>query len=350
MRIFKDYLKENIRIFCWMAVSMLILFLSLWAEGFSVRDSWYIVFLELAIWGTAGVAGFVRYFRKRKQLMRADGAIGYDLSMLPETDSPLEKSYQGLLSELLERKKDQEYSFTLQKKDQLDYYSLWVHQIKTPIAGMRLLLQAQRDGFFAEAAGEAGYKEEETKDAMDWNSRMGLELTRVEQYVGLVLSYLRMEDMGKDLVLRKCCLDAVVRKTAKRFSREFCYRKVSLTIKPFTATALTDEKWLSLVLEQLLMNALKYTQEDGHVWIYLEEEKLVIEDDGIGIRAEDLPRVFEKGFTGYNGREEKRSTGIGLYLCKSIMDKLNHSLTITSEAGKGTKVVLDLAREPLWTE
>ncbi len=350
MRIFIDYIKENIRILCWIVVSAFILFLSLWAEGAAASDSWYTVSLELAVWGCACAAGFIRYWKKRKILTRAEKSLGYDLSSLPETSSPLEKVYQEFLSELQAQKQDQEYKALLQRKDQLDYYSLWVHQIKTPIAGMRLLLQAQRDGLLALAASGKEAPEADTEEAVDWNSRMGLELTRVEQYVGLVLSYLRMEDMGKDLVLRKCSLDALVKKTAKRFAREFCCRKISLEVKPFTLTVLTDEKWLELVLEQVLMNALKYTSKDGHVRIYLEKEKLVIEDDGIGIRSEDLPRVFEKGFTGYNGREEKRSTGIGLYLCKCIMDKLNHNLTIQSEAGIGTKVIFDLTRETLWTE
>ena len=115
---------------------------------------------------------------------------------------------------------------------------------------------------------------------------------------------------------------------------------------------MTDEKWFLLVLEQLLSNALKYTGQ-GTISIYMEpgpEEVLVIEDTGIGIQAEDLPRIFEKGFTGYNGRKDKKSTGIGLYLCKSICDKLNHGLSAESEVGRGTTIRLYLHRELLVTE
>ena len=123
---------------------------------------------------------------------------------------------------------------------------------------------------------------------------------------------------------------------------EMCIR--DRVYEPIQETVLTDEKWLSFVLEQLLSNALKYT-ENGSVHIYKKGQILVVEDTGIGIREEDLPRIFERGFTGYNGRNDKKSTGIGLYLCKSVMDKLQHGLWLESEAGKGTRACMDLSRE-----
>ena len=104
---------------------------------------------------------------------------------------------------------------------------------------------------------------------------------------------------------------------------------------------LTDAKWLLFVIEQLLSNALKYTNE-GHISIYTEGKVLVVADTGIGICAEDLPRVFEKGFTGYNGREDKKSTGIGLYLCRRICEKPGHKISISSEKGHGTSVRIDM--------
>ena len=122
-----------------------------------------------------------------------------------------------------------------------------------------------------------------------------------------------------------------------------------LDYRPVERIVLTDEKWLEFVTEQILSNALKYTKNGGEIRICLEEKRgrecLVIEDNGIGIQAEDLPRVFEKGFTGYNGRADKKSTGIGLYLCKKIMDKMGHKIWIDSEVGKGTRVYLELTRK-----
>ena len=134
-----------------------------------------------------------------------------------------------------------------------------------------------------------------------------------------------------------------------KFARIFIGKKLSLEYQEVSETVLTDEKWLGFVLGQILSNALKYTKK-GKISIYMSKSRphtLVIEDTGIGIRAEDLPRVFEKGFTGYNGREENRSTGIGLYLCGKIMKRLDHGIRIESELGKGTKVFLELGRKKM---
>ena len=120
-------------------------------------------------------------------------------------------------------------------------------------------------------------------------------------------------------------------------------KKISLDFQPTNYKVLTDEKWLVFVIEQLLSNAIKYTNK-GKISIYpLEDKKLVIEDTGIGISKEDIPRIFDKGFTGYNGRTDKKATGLGLYLCKNILDKLSHKISIESEVGVKTKVILDLA-------
>ena len=113
---------------------------------------------------------------------------------------------------------------------------------------------------------------------------------------------------------------------------------------------LTDEKWLAFVFEQLLSNALKYTPSGGRIRVYGDGDTLVIADTGIGIQPEDLPRVFENGFTGFNGREDKKSTGIGLYLCRQVLDRLNHNISIASRPGEGTLVRLDLSRQRLKTE
>lgn len=176
-----------------------------------------------------------------------------------------------------------------------------------------------------------------------------MELFKTEQYVEMVLSYLRMEDMSSDLVLQWYSLDEIVRQAVKKYSTLFIMKKLPLEYRKCEGMVLTDEKWLVFVIEQLLSNALKYTTE-GKIMIYREEGesgRLVIEDTGIGIQEEDLPRIFEKGFTGYNGRQDKKSTGIGLYLCKSICDKLNHGITVESEVGRGSRVYLSLKRRNL---
>ena len=144
---------------------------------------------------------------------------------------------------------------------------------------------------------------------------MKMEVFRIEQYVDMVLQYLRLDSTAKDLVLQRCQLDAVVRQTVRKYAKLFILKKIQLVFQETKWEVLSDEKWLCFLLEQLLSNALKYTPEGGKISIFLDgETNLVIADTGIGIAPEDLPRVFEKGFTGNNGRMDKKPTGIALPL------------------------------------
>lgn len=247
-----------------------------------------------------------------------------------------EQDYQNIIKNLKEQNGELKSQERIFKQEMSDYYSMWVHQIKTPIAAMHVLQQIL----------EEEYPEQK------YIKEIKLELFKIEQYVEMVLTYLRMGEMSGDLKFEKYSLDAIVRQVIRKYSQIFILRKIHLQYAKTSQCIVTDEKWLQFVLEQVLSNALKYTKDGGMIFSYTEEKEnkkcLVIEDSGIGIWAEDLPRVFEKGFTGYNGRADKKSTGIGLYMCKKIMERLNHQIWIESEIDKGTKVYLDLAREE-WT-
>lgn len=247
-----------------------------------------------------------------------------------------EQDYQNIIKNLKEQNSELKSQERIFKQEMSDYYSMWVHQIKTPIAAMHVLQQTL----------EEEYPEQK------YIKEIKLELFKIEQYVEMVLTYLRMGEMSGDLKFEKYSLDAIVRQVIRKYSQMFILRKIHLQYAKTSQYIVTDEKWLQFVLEQVLSNALKYTKDGGMIFIYTEEKEnkkcLVIEDSGIGIQAEDLPRVFEKGFTGYNGRADKKSTGIGLYMCKKIMERLNHQIWIESEVDKGTKVYLALAREE-WT-
>ena len=210
-----------------------------------------------------------------------------------------------------------------------DYYSLWAHQIKTPIAAMDLLLQ---------------------EDGSPHRGELEMELLKIGQYVEMVLSYLRLDSDSTDYVLREYPLDDILRQAVRKFAKMFILKKITLDFQETGKTVLTDEKWLLFVVEQVLSNALKYTPAGGTIRIYGDGVTVVIADNGIGIREEDQARVFEKGFTGYNGRADKKSTGIGLYLCRQVMDRLNHSISLTSRPGQGTLVRLDLSRESRMVE
>ena len=211
-----------------------------------------------------------------------------------------------------------------------DYYAAWVHQIKAPIAVMKILLQQQ-----------------DTRE----NRELSAELFRVEQYVEMALSYIRLGEGASDLVIRECDLDEIIRKTVRKYAGQFIRRKIRLVYDGTDMKALTDEKWLSFILEQLLSNAVKYTPEGGTVTIAADRcRRISVTDTGIGIAPEDLPRIFEKGYTGYNGRLDKKSTGIGLYLCRQAADRLGHRLTAASEPGRGSCFTVDLDNYPLQAE
>ena len=179
--------------------------------------------------------------------------------------------------------------------------------------------------------------------------RLTAELGRVDRYVEMVLAYLRLDSAATDYVLREYDLDPILRSAVKKFSGEFIDRRLALDLRPTGLRVLTDEKWLSFVLEQLLSNALKYTPE-GKISVYGEGQTLCITDTGMGIAPEDLPRVFEPGYTGLNGRQDKHASGLGLYLCRRVCRNLGHGIALESEPGRGTTVRLDLSRRGLRAE
>ena len=269
------------------------------------------------------VLSFVRFWRKHKILRKMEEAIFVTAEYLPETTTLIEEDYQHLIQRLGRENRQRQAAADSMLEDLTSYYTLWVHQIKTPIAAMDLLLQA----------------------GPDRATEMEIELQKIAQYVDMVLQYLRLDSTAKDLVLQRCHLDAVVRQTVRKYAKLFILKKIQLVFQETKWEVLSDEKWLCFLLEQLLSNALKYTPEGGKISIFLEgETNLVIADTGIGIAPEDLPRVFEKGFTGNNGRMDKKATGIGLYLCRRVTNLLGHTISIASEPGVGTQVRLGLGR------
>ena len=281
----------------------------------------YAYVLCLALGLVLFALGYGRFLRRHRELERLLLQVREQVLPLPPPRGLLEEDYQTLLQALAKNRSALALENRNRLQDMTDYYTLWAHQIKTPIAAMHLLLQ------------------EESRPELEG------ELLKIEQYVEMVLGYLRLGSNSTDYVLQNCSLDALLRQSVRKYARLFILKKISLDFRETGKTVLTDEKWLAFVIEQLLSNALKYTPSGGRIRIYADGNTLVIADSGIGIQPEDLPRVFEKGFTGYNGREDKKSTGIGLYLCSQVMDRLNHGISISSRPGQGTLVRLDLSRQ-----
>lgn len=261
---------------------------------------------------------------------------GCDWELLQEFLESLEQSedwecriYRNMVDRLLEEQRRREDEEQFRYQDTVDYYTTWVHQIKTPIAAMGLILQ-----------------QEDTECAR----RLSEQLQRIEQYVEMVLTYLRLGSRETDYVFAQADLDALLRGCIKKYAGQFILKHVALDYQSVNCRVLTDEKWLAFVVEQVLSNALKYTRE-GRISIYLEAPcTLCIRDTGMGIAPEDLPRIFEKGYTGYNGRSDKKATGLGLYLCRQICDRLKHTITAESVSGEGTVIRIGLGREVLEVE
>lgn len=271
------------------------------------------------------VLDFLRFWRRHSALTRLYEQINLSLEHLPEPEDLLENDYQELVKALFQESKRAEAEAQQARQDLEEYYTLWVHQVKTPIAAARLLLQTGAGG--------------------EQQAELEAELFKIERYVEMVLQYLRVESLSGDLLIRRCRLDDIVRQAVRRYARLFVQKQIRLDYEGVDVEVLTDPKWLGFVIEQVLSNALKYTPA-GRIAIYMDQvepKTLVIEDSGIGIPPEDLPRVFEKGYTGGTGRRERHSTGIGLYLCRRILTRLSHTIRIESEVGKGTKVKIGLA-------
>lgn len=321
--VFLAYLKRQ-----WKLLLLLIGIAAVFAAVFSLYDLpveavGYGTALCLVLGALLFALGYWRFRSRHRELQRLLDRAEEPVLPLPPAGDLLEADYQALLTavaahrtRLLARERDK-------LEDMTDYYTLWAHQIKTPMAAAGLLLQEDPPP----------------------RERLEAELIKIGQYVDMVLGYLRLDSDSTDYVFQDTDLDALLRQAVRKFARLFILKRITLDFQETGRTVLSDGKWLSFVVEQLLSNALKYTPAGGTVRIYGDGETLVIADTGIGIREEDLPRIFEKGFTGYNGRTGQKSTGIGLYLCRRVMEKLNHDLTIVSRPGHGTIARLDLSRK-----
>ena len=331
MKIFISNIKTNI---LWVIFFIaLILFQTVYMHlaGISQNDCIYGLVLGSIVFLAVFCSAFAVYFKKYKKLQRIELLDIDEQSDMTETSDCIEQLYQDIVENQVISRKQMRADKDKTNSEMLQYYGMWVHQIKTPIAAMNLILQ-----------------DEELFSDEQRNELEG-ELFKIEQYVEMVLSYLRMESETTDYVIKKCQLEPLVRQAVRKFAKQFIRKKIRIELRDLDREIITDEKWFSFVLEQLLSNSLKYTNR-GTISIYMQENSLIIEDTGIGIEESDLPRIFEKGFTGYNGRVEQKSTGLGLYLCKTILHKIGFSIYAKSVKGKGTKMIIDMERPEIVVE
>ena len=271
------------------------------------------VFLLLCVGGFS----FYRYTVKHSERVKIRNMISNGDYPESEPQTLEEEDYKKIIELLYERCNalTNDYNFAIQ--DSKDYFSLWVHQIKTPISVLDMLM----------------------KDDTQETRACRVELFRIEQYVDMVLNYFRLGSESKDLKIVEVSLDKIIKSCIRKYAPLFINKKLAINYEPTDSKILSDEKWLSFIIEQLISNAIKYTNT-GSITISVMDGVISISDTGIGIQAEDLPRIFEKGYTGFNGRSGSKSSGLGLYLCSMAAEKLSLKLSVKSEPGKGSEFII----------
>ena len=253
----------------------------------------------------------------------------YKLAYLYEEITPL-SPLEFYLAQTLENARENQMNQTEEEckryTDLMDYYTLWVHQIKTPIAASQLLVQ----------------------DVTDRNikSLLEQEIFKIDAYTHLVLQYLRLENFHDDLQLKQVALEQLVKEVVRKYSLFFIQKGLTINLDDLDVKVISDEKWLLVIIEQVLSNSLKYTKSGG-IEVYFKDNTLYLKDSGIGIKDSDILRVFERGFSGYNGRLTQQSSGLGLYLSKKIADQLGHDISISSQVGQGTTVSIHFQKQKL---
>lgn len=320
-----DYLKMRWTNFILLVIACIMFPFVQYLFGYHVEAVLYSVEMLITIFAVLTIVDYLILKYKHNKLQeRIQNLSVYSTHKIIPTNL-LEKDYEDTIEKLYEMTKDIMNHVEVRYKNQIEYFTMWVHQIKTPISAMTLLV------------------DDEQIDPTIRNS-IRQEIFKVEQYASMVLEYLRIDNMSQDLILSPYELDSIVKKCVKKFSTIFIHKHNSLEIKELSSTVKTDERWLLFLLEQVLSNALKYTNQ-GTIRIYEETAlnnriALVIEDTGIGIKEEDIPRIFEQGYTGFNGRMNQKATGIGLYLSKKVADKLSCKIQVSSKVRVGTKITI----------
>ena len=323
MEILKSYLKKNTKTYILFVVFIAIFFFMFYLYNLPLEALIYTGSLCFLAGLIGNAMDFINYRKSYKKLKFLEKNIINDREDLPKS-LDIRIDYYHKIIEKLYRELENETQKNKQKNtDMVDYYSMWVHQIKTPIAAMNFLLDNE---------------EVDQKNLQQ-------ELFKIERYVEMVLTYIRLDSISSDYVITKINLDEVVKDSVKKYATIFINKKIKLNYVSHETMVISDKKWLSFAFEQILGNSVKYSSAGGEITIETYENKLVIEDKGIGIKEEDLPRIFEKGFTGFNGRYEKKSSGLGLYLCKKTLDKLGHHIEISSKVGEGTRVEITFPKE-----
>lgn len=275
------------------------------------------------------------YFVKNKYYKSLKAAVKASednlLNALPNSISFEQKVYTELLKKLYEQQGSKLERLYEDKKENLDYITKWAHEIKTPIAVSRLVMENSGDKAMEDVV--ASLKEE---------------LDKIEAQVEQVLYFARADEFAKDYMISEVSLEEIVKTAVKKHANSFITKKISVDIKNLDISVISDKKWLFYMIDQILSNSLKYTAAGGRITIRgkveEKEKQLIIADNGIGIAPEDIGRVFDRGFTGQNGRQDYKATGMGLYLARKLARKLGHDISVQSKAGEYTEMTIQFPK------
>ena len=328
MDIIKSYIKKNLKIYLLLIVFIFIFVLIFYLYNLPFEALFYSGSLCLVVAVIASIIDYNNYRKSYINLKYLETNILSSMEDLPKSLDIRVEYYQKIIERLHNEVERLKIEDNKKMEDLADYYSMWIHQIKTPIAAMKFLL------------------DNEETDVKVFKQ----ELFKIERYVEMVLTYIRLGSETSDYVITSIDLDEVVRENIKKYATLFINKRIKLNYVSHETYVISDKKWLGFAFEKIISNDIKYTKSGGEISINISESELIIEDNGIGIYEEDLPRIFEQSFTGLNGRYEKKSSGLGLYLCKKTLDKLQHKIEITSEVNKGTKVIVSFPKKDIFRD
>ena len=273
-------------------IIMLLLFRLLFAIG-SLDISFYNIGLEVVVFA------FVIY------IFISFGSYKEEVSLKADNERLTEENKRLIMNIISGR------------KELKDYFTLWVHQIKTPITATKMILESNME---------------------DKEARIRPQIIYIEQYTDMAINYLKLMNTDTDMDIGVVSLDDIIKSVLKKYSVLFIINHITLNYEPISETVISDAKWLSILIEQIISNALKYTKT-GSITISFDKDSyvLLIKDTGIGIRSEDIPKIFDRGYSGLNGRLNEKSSGLGLYLVREIGNRLSTEITVKSEVGNGSE-------------
>ena len=321
------FLKDKLLLLTLQAACMLALTAFLYVTGYPAVCGGIILLgwvLILTVWLLGEYVRRNRYFRQIEQILENADQKYLLGELMPESFRLEDRLYRDMIRRSNKSVIEKIHELEDARKDYREYIESWIHEVKAPIASICLLCEKQK--------GETG-------------RRILMENGRTENYVDMALFYARSDEVYKDYLIKETTLQGTAEEVLRKNKYYLIQNRIQAEVR-CPDIVYTDAKWIAFILNQVVLNAVKYRRDSEPRIVISTERKshsvlLAVEDNGIGICPEDLPRIFDKGFTGTNGRAGLKSTGMGLYLCRKLCGKLGIRIGAQSEEGRGTRITLE---------